>query len=164
MADGSSRPPTGEWRQHAGFSMFVDVGRDAAGEDRWQTRIYHEESGEEIVLTAAEATGWLTWVLQRLDLGMPDRRTSPIAPIVGDEVARLSVHLTDLRVDRVTDERGRNDDERGRDDDERGRDDTVRSGERRVHLEAQLRITGLADVERSLGAALMRVAFDRPAP
>jgi hypothetical protein len=59
-------PPT--WRQHAGFSMFFDYVIDEHGEQVWQTRVYHDESGEERLVPGIETAQWVNWILERANL------------------------------------------------------------------------------------------------
>jgi hypothetical protein len=66
-------------RQHAGFSLFFDYVEDDQTGRVWQTRIYHEESGEERLFPGTGTAPWLTWILERAHL--PERvlefRTKP---------------------------------------------------------------------------------------
>jgi hypothetical protein len=59
-------PPT--WRQHAGFSVFFDYQRDEHGERVWQTRVYHDEAGEEEPFPGLETAPWVKWVFDQADL------------------------------------------------------------------------------------------------
>jgi hypothetical protein len=54
MASGSPEPAAAVWRQRAGFSVLLDTD-EATG--RWRTRVYHEESGAEVVLTGRDSPG-----------------------------------------------------------------------------------------------------------
>jgi hypothetical protein len=58
------------WRQHAGFSIFFDY---VADEKTWQTRIwqtrgYHDESGDEVQFPGVEPDRWVGWILEKADL------------------------------------------------------------------------------------------------
>lgn len=78
---GSSGP-----RQRAGFSVFFDVA-DTGG---LETRIYHEETGDEVVIDGAEPSVWAAWIRDRLaSHGAP---TDPVvdAPMIVDLDATLS--------------------------------------------------------------------------
>ena len=55
-----------EWRQRGGFSVLFDVRADGAGGELWRTRIYHEESGQEIVEAGLSGSAWPAWILDRL--------------------------------------------------------------------------------------------------
>jgi hypothetical protein len=59
-------PPT--WRQHAGFLVFFDYKRDEQGEQVWQTRAYHDETGEEKHFPGVEPAPWVNWVLDQVEL------------------------------------------------------------------------------------------------
>lgn len=56
------------WRQQAGFSLFFDYVTDESGEQQWQTRVYHDESGEESVLAGVKTPSWVNWILERAGL------------------------------------------------------------------------------------------------
>jgi hypothetical protein len=58
-------PRSLRWRQHAGFSIFFDYVTD---EQTWQTRVYHDESGEETSLPGTETARWVNWILERAEL------------------------------------------------------------------------------------------------
>ncbi|HSE80145.1 MAG TPA: hypothetical protein VLA87_00465 [Gaiellaceae bacterium] len=58
--------PRASWRQHAGFSLFFDRSESRAQD--WQTRIYHDESDEEVVLPGADLEACLSWIAQRAGL------------------------------------------------------------------------------------------------
>jgi hypothetical protein len=66
-ADLSAEPGTGEAgkQQAGGFSLFFDAVRDEDGNEVWQTRVYHEESGQEVILPGTEAGPWASWILSR---------------------------------------------------------------------------------------------------
>ena len=58
-----------QWQQRAGFSVFFDVqspGPGGPGEVRRRTRLYHEETGEEVVFPGWGVTDWMKWMLDRL--------------------------------------------------------------------------------------------------
>ena len=151
LADATPEELPGQWRQRAGFSMFVDVPADGGQDGTWRTRIYHEESGEEIALEGTEASGWLSWILQRIDLNRgepfsamsaeeaPSRERSP-APNDTTTAGPVTLVLSGLRVFEAPERR----------DDSSGH---------RIRVEAELTIKGLAEAERSLGAAFVRMAL-----
>ena len=56
------------WRQHAGFSLFFDYVTDELGEEVWQTRVYHDESGEEASFSGTDTASWVNWVLEHAEL------------------------------------------------------------------------------------------------
>ncbi len=80
-------PPELAWRQHAGFSLFFDYLTDEHGERAWQTRVYHDESGEEALFPGTETALWVNWILERAKL--PDTTAEPIAAAAraADEIA-----------------------------------------------------------------------------
>jgi hypothetical protein len=81
MRDGlanGARPPGAaadevpdRWHQHAGFSVFFDTRPGSSGELRWRTRLYHEESADEITLSDIVPASWMRWMLDRLGLAEP---------------------------------------------------------------------------------------------
>lgn len=65
----SSHP---KWRQHAGFSIFFDYVTDDNGDQKWQTRVwqtraYHDESGDEVQFEGIAPRAWLEWIIERAD-------------------------------------------------------------------------------------------------
>jgi predicted flap endonuclease-1-like 5' DNA nuclease len=82
------------WRQHAGFSVFFDSLRDEHGNEVWQTRVYHDESGKETLLSGIETAAWVNWILERAKLPAAAGPTPT-------EVAALPVHVTpyDARIE-----------------------------------------------------------------
>ena len=67
------------WRQHAGFSLFFDTVTPNEGSPTWQTRLYHDETGNEALLPGIDTTAWVTWIIERAEL--PDIANAPsIAP------------------------------------------------------------------------------------
>jgi hypothetical protein len=83
-------------RQRAGFSIFVDQVVDQAGGQRWESRLYHAESGAETTLPGASPDQWLAWVLEHLGTQetITEGRREPIYPAV--EV--LAVEVLDVTV------------------------------------------------------------------
>ena len=71
---GDEVPPSRRWRQHAGFSVFFDQLEETDGEHAsgWQTRVYHDESGEENVFTSVDVERWMAWVLEKARLPETD--------------------------------------------------------------------------------------------
>jgi hypothetical protein len=83
-------------RQRAGFSIFVDQVVDQGGGQRWESRLYHAESGAETTLPGASPDQWLAWVLEHLgtQATLTEGRREPIHPAV--EV--LAVEVLDVTV------------------------------------------------------------------
>jgi hypothetical protein len=52
--------------QRAGFSIFVDQVVDAAGGHRWESHLYHAESGAEATMPGASPEQWIGWLLEHL--------------------------------------------------------------------------------------------------
>jgi hypothetical protein len=53
-------------QQKAGFSLFIDQLLDEAGNPRWESRLYHNESGVETTFADAAPDEWIAWILERL--------------------------------------------------------------------------------------------------
>ncbi len=61
-----AKQPT--WKQHAGFSLFFDYVDHGFGVPEWQTRLYHEESGRELLLTGTDKDDWAGWIEKQTKL------------------------------------------------------------------------------------------------
>jgi Uncharacterized conserved protein len=83
------------YRQYAGFSLFFDRKQTQSGESEWQTRIYHDESGEEAVFEGIQAQQWLAWIQERTQL--------PIEPAPSPEPpqARPQIRIIDVQVSKT---------------------------------------------------------------
>jgi hypothetical protein len=136
MRDGPAndvRPPDAaadevpdRWHQHAGFSVSFDTRPGLPGELRWRTRVYHEESADEITLSGDDPGAWVRWVLDRLASAQP--LSEPFD-------AMVSMEIIDVR--RVGDPKGPGD----------------------AKVELQLRVTGLDELNRALGARVVGALF-----
>jgi hypothetical protein len=62
-------PP--EWHQYAGFSLFFDYIAHSATKQEWQTRLYHEETGREALLSGTETAIWADWIDKQASLPRP---------------------------------------------------------------------------------------------
>jgi len=126
-------------RQRAGFSIFVDQVSDEAGGQRWESRLYHAESGAETTLPGASPDQWLAWVLEHLGTQetVAEGRREPIHPAV--EV--LAVEVIDVT---VTEESAR------------GAEPTHRIAARVV-----IQLSGLSRLQRDIGS---RVLSQLPGP
>jgi hypothetical protein len=62
------------WTQRGAFSIFFDVAAGADTGEMWRTRIYHEETGEEQVITGRATEAWSGWILARLGAAEPGGR------------------------------------------------------------------------------------------
>jgi hypothetical protein len=89
--------PRPSWRQHAGFSLFFD--RSEGRRKEWQTRIYHDESDEEVVLPGADLETSLSWIARRAEV--PEKReeapvATPAARPTEDEHAEIDLEVSDV--------------------------------------------------------------------
>jgi hypothetical protein len=123
------------WRQRAGFSVFFDVrspGRASPGDRRRRIRLYHEETGDETMLPWWGPTDWVKWMLDRLSAARP-----PSEP-AGEGASVVSMEIIDARLI--------GDPAPG------ARDDTVA-------VELRLRVSGMAELNRTLAARVVGVLF-----
>lgn len=137
-ADGAREPGPaggavpGRWRQQGGFSVFFDTRPGETGERRWRTRLYHEETGDEATFPDSEPTEWVRWMLGRLEPAQPpSERNGTLASVVFMEIidARLAG------------------------------DPVSGAGDDSVGVELRLRVTGMAELNRALGARVVGVVF-----
>ena len=119
----------GRWRQCAGFSVFFDVEPDDRGR---RTRLYHEETGDETVFPGWGPTDWVKWMLDRLSSARP-----PSEP--GDAAASVvSMEIIDARL---------------------VGDPVPGAGADAVAVELRLRVSGMAELNRTLAARVVGVLF-----
>lgn len=137
-ADGTREPGPaggavpGPWQQQGGFSVFFDTRPGEAGESRWRTRMYHEETGDEATFPDSEPTEWVRWMLGRLEPAQPpSERNGALASVV-------SMEIIDVRL---------------------AGDPVSGAGDDSVGVELQLRVTGMAELNRALGARVVGVVF-----
>jgi hypothetical protein len=136
------RPPVEADRQQAGFSLFFDLARDAHGREIWHTRVYHEESGSEIILPGLEPGPWTDWILARA-LPAEDRPPwrATAEPSSDDSALHpLLVRVLDARI-------------------VGGR--TGRVPAEALSVELRLEVAGLAELEAALGRATLSSALGR---
>ena len=148
---GPSDVVPGRWQQRAGFSVFFDAlptGPGGSGQLRRRTRLYHEETGNETTLRGWEPTHWVRWMLDRLGSAQP-----PSEP-AGAAASLVSMEIVDVRLVGYPEPRGEVvQDRRGpRGVSPGGGDDTVA-------VELQLRVTGMAELRRTLEAQVVGVLF-----
>jgi hypothetical protein len=126
-------------RQRAGFSIFVDQVVDQAGGQRWESRLYHAESGAETTLPGASPDQWLAWVLEHLGTQerLTEGRREPIHP--GVEV--LAVEVLDVT---VTEE-----------------STTQAESTQRIAARVVIQLSGLSRLQRDIGS---RVLSQLPGP
>jgi hypothetical protein len=123
----------GRWQQRAGFSVFFDVqptGPGGPGELRRQTRLYHDETGDETTFPGYEPTGWVRWMLDRL------RSAQPPSEAAGATASVVSMEIIDVRP---------------------AGDPMPGAGEDSAGVELRLRVTGLAELHRMLGAKVVGI-------
>lgn len=151
--DGPSRSAaTSRWEQRAGFSVFFDVHTDDEGRETWQTRIYHEEAGDEATVAGTDTARWTTWVLDRL--GAPATAPAP-EPAAGPRPsgAGQSPAITSARHELVVEILA-----------VRPIGGMPAGGvwpPDAVGVEVELQITGLSRLERALGAAVVEAVLRR---
>jgi hypothetical protein len=137
-ADGAQRPgPAGgtvpdRWQQRAAFSVFFDTQPGGPGELRRRTRLYHEETGDEITFPDSGPMDWVRWMLDRLGSAQP-----PSEP-VGGPASVVSMEIIDVRL---------------------AENPTPSVGDDSVGVELRLRVTGMAELHRALGARVVGVVF-----
>ncbi|MFQ5473951.1 MAG: hypothetical protein ACE5FA_13865, partial [Dehalococcoidia bacterium] len=93
------------WHQHAGFSLFFDYVTDEHGEQVWQTRVYHDESGEEMLFSGIEPAPWVNWVLEQSELPIAGElapteteAAPPSAPVTPHDA---QIEILDVQVSEV---------------------------------------------------------------
>jgi predicted flap endonuclease-1-like 5' DNA nuclease len=127
----------GSGQQAAGFSLFFDAVRDEEGNEVWQTRVYHEESGQEVILPGTEAGPWASWILSR---AMPEVRRRGGPP--GETPSRPSlVHHLMVRILGARLAQG--------------------GGAEGFSVEVRLQVSGLPEIEQALGRAALVAVLDR---
>jgi hypothetical protein len=131
----------GGGQQAAGFSLFFDAIRDEAGNEVWQTRVYHEESGQEVILPGAEAGPWASWILSR---AIPEvrRRGGPPeeTPSRPSLVHHLIVKIIGARLAQSEGAEGQSE---------------------RFSVEVRMQVTGLPEIEQALGRAALVAVLGR---
>jgi hypothetical protein len=128
----------GRGQQAAGFSLFFDAMRDEEGNDVWQTRVYHEESGQEVILPGTEAGPWASWILSRATPEIGPRGGSPEeTPARPSLVHHLIVKIIGARLAQGEAAGGH------------------------FSVEVRLQVSGLADIEQALGRAALVAVLGR---
>ena len=122
------------WQQRSGFSVFFDTQLDGPGR---RTRIYHEETGAETTLAGFEPTAWVSWMLERL------RSAQPPAEAAGATAAVVAMEIMDVRL--------------------AGNPVPGADGST-MGVELRLRVTGMAELHRALGAKMVGVLFGSEPP
>ncbi len=122
----------GRWQQRAGFSVFFDVQPTGLPELRRRTRLYHEETGDEITFPGSEPADWVRWMLDRLGSARP-----PSEP-AGPTASVVSMEIIDARP-AVNPIPGTGDEGGG--------------------VDLHLRVTGMAELNRMPGAKVVGILF-----
>lgn len=135
----------GHRRQQAGFSIFLDRFHDKQGDVRWETRLYHAESGAEVSFEGAAPERWIAWMLERLGHEPPQRTSSVPTP---------GIRLTGLDVNEVVEVVLTEQNESPRSPRLVGTPD----GDPLDTISAAVvvQLSGLNQMEQTLGAALLR--------
>jgi len=135
-AEGPQRPRGGsvpdQWQQRAGFSVFFDTQPGGPDGLRRRTRLYHEETGYEATFPDSEPTDWVRWMLERLGSEQPPSESADTSASV------VSMKIIDVRLVEDPMSGARSD---------------------QVRVELQLRVTGMAELHRALGARVVGVLF-----
>lgn len=92
-------------KQDAVFMLFIDRPKDEHGEQAWQTRVYHDESGEETIFSGVETAPWVNWILERAGLPVAvepiPTETKVAPPQVPATPYDAGVEILDVRVSEV---------------------------------------------------------------
>jgi hypothetical protein len=129
-AAAGAREAPDRWHQDAGFSVFFESRSGLPAELCSRTRLYHEESAQETIVVGNEPTAWVRWVLDRVRSEQPLSKQDAQASLV-------SLEIIDARM--VGDPNGVTDDS--------------------VSVELRLRVTGLDELHRAVGARVVGVLF-----
>jgi hypothetical protein len=122
-------------QQAGGFSLFFDAVRDEEGEEVWQTRVYHEESGQEVVLPGIEPGPWASWILSH---ALPEmgRRGAPSSETAAGppSIHQLVVRIIGARL---------------------ARGEGAEGCSEGLSVEVRLQVSGLPEIEQALGRAAL---------
>jgi hypothetical protein len=142
-------PEARRWQQQAGFSVFFDTAPPGPNEETgWRTRLYHEETGDETtfgvealdtIIGSSPSAGWTRWILDRLRTA-----AAPAGPVdpSPSTVSMVSMQIIDARLV----------------------DDRPVTGGSDVWVELHLRVKGMADLNKALGAEVVGVVFGLERP
>lgn len=141
---GSGEASTTHWRQCAAFTVFVDAAASEDGHERRQTRLYHDETGDETTLDGFDQTALVRWLVEHLDT--TPANSPPSAKTETKPQGRaylLHVEILAVRVmDRI--------------------DTRPDMGEQDIRVEARLRVAGSNQLIAALGAAVIGPLLDMP--
>jgi hypothetical protein len=140
-AAGPGAGPAGEGagevggQQAGGFSLFFDAVRDEQGKEVFQTRVYHEESGQEVVLPGIEPGPWALWILSHALPEVGRRGALPgETPSRPPLIHHLIVRIIGARL--------------AQDEEAAGRSPSL-------SVEVRLQVSGLPEIEQALGRAAL---------
>jgi len=125
--------PTGRL-QRAGFSIFLDQMTDAQGQLRWETRLYHAESGVETTLPGVSPEQWIAWIIDQVAGELP-------APVAGAGRRQAVLEVASVEILDVTVEEGP--------DDRSG-------GLHSIRAQVVIQLAGLGPVEREIGSRVLQ--------
>jgi hypothetical protein len=114
--------------------VFLDQVVDA-GEPRWETRLYHAESGAETTLPGVAPDQWIAWILDRLQ--PPGAEKLPVA----GTTSRTAVEVASVEILDVTIV---------------GDDDPEGGSLRTIRAQLVVQLTGVAGLEREIGSRVLR--------
>jgi len=132
---GPAGAPPDRWQQRAGFSVFFDVrspGPSRPGDLHRRTRMYHEESGDDTMFPGWGPTDWVKWMLDRLGSARPPSESADAA------ASLVSMEIIDARL---------------------VGDPAPGGGEDVIAVELKLRVSGMAELNRTLAARVVGVLF-----
>jgi predicted flap endonuclease-1-like 5' DNA nuclease len=99
-------PDQARRRQYAGFSLFFDeVFEQGDSQSRWQTRVYHDESGEEVQIPGIDTDSWVNWILDRAKLPVEaqalPKETKPTVSAGPWEGEGVQLEILDVHLEEV---------------------------------------------------------------
>jgi hypothetical protein len=134
---GVSPAESDAWQQRAAFSVFFEARTHPGASPQWRTRVYHEESGDEVTLGDVEQSRWVAWIGERMRGGQPADTGA------GSTAAPLTVRVTGVHpLDRGS----------------------TPAGDDELRLCAELTVSGLVGLAGALGAGLAEAIFSGRAP
>lgn len=97
----------GEWRQHAGFSLFFDRSVDEQGVPIWETRIwktelYHNETGDEETFSEAKPVAWVPWIVGQAQLPVALKELDAAAAPVVEESPGVQLDIEEVHGEKVS--------------------------------------------------------------
>jgi hypothetical protein len=123
------------WQQRAGFSVFFDVrspGPERPGDLPRRTRLYREETGDDTMFPGWEPTDWVKWMLDRLG------SAGPPSELPGAAASLVSMEIVEARLTG---------------------DPAPGAGDDVIAVELKLRVSGMAELNRTLAARVVGVLF-----